>query len=233
MIKLPKDGNTLRRVSREKYFSGIDVYHLDQCLKELRSDRNMHVKCPWDSKVNYRRGKTINKFKRAACLDDYRDIYSTDRDLLYIYTLKTGILFAPSYQLTILNLFLLKHINHLKMTNEDGNELINKLLKSVTKSTAEEDEIREFMPNDLNDRACMAKFQSLLALPRTDYEEYEKSMRIRLAIMNTKDRQKLLKDCTLVKENLETVIFSPLAIILDNKYDVPKKALRLVKEYCM
>ena len=28
-------------------------------------------------------------------------------------------------------------------------------------------------------------------------------------------------------------MFSPLAIILDNKYDQTKKALRLVKEYCI
>ena len=36
-----------------------------------------------------------------------------------------------------------------------------------------------------------------------------------------------------MKENLENVIFSPLAIILENKYDRPKVALRRVKEYCI
>ena len=163
VLKLPKDAKTIRRLSIHNSFSDVSNYHLDEALDILKKERNMHVKCSWDSKVNYRRNKTINKFKRAACLDDYRDVYSTGRDMLYIYNLKMGMLFAPSYQLTILNLFSLKHIKHLKMTNEDGNRIIEQQIKDVTRCTEEEEKIRQTMPFDLNGGECMEKFRSLLA----------------------------------------------------------------------
>ena len=91
--------------------NGSSDYNLNKAIQKLNRDRNMHIYCPWDSKLNFKRNKTINRLKRAACLDDYRDVYPTGHGLIFVYQIKPGLLFMENYQLTILNLYSLRYIN--------------------------------------------------------------------------------------------------------------------------
>ena len=147
--------------------------------------------------------------------------------------MKSGALFAPGYQLTILNLFALRYIKHLKMTAEDGNQIIEKLLNTYTGTEIKEQKIKEVMPFDLDSKSCLKKFQQMLAPKKTNLIEYDYNQCIKLAIFNSEDEEKLLNDCLLVKERLENDKFSTLGVILDNKYSRTTMALRLVKKYCI
>ena len=185
VIKLPKDAQTFRKHMNQSQYPSLSDYHLDNALDKLKTDRNMHVLIPWDSKINFRRNKTINRLKRAACLTDYRDIYWTGKDLVYVYTLKTGILFTTGYQLTILNLFALRYINHLKMSDEEGNRIINNLINSYTHTDIQENRLKEVMPYNLSSESCMQKFEQMLAKRKSDLVQYDDKWNIKLAILNT------------------------------------------------
>ena len=61
--------------------------------------------------------------------------------------------------------------------------------------------------------------------------EYNYDWCARLAIINSKDCEKLFNDCHAIKNDLELNKYSILGIILDNKYKRDSQALRLIKKY--
>ena len=118
------------------------------------------------------------------------------------------------------------------MTNEEGNLIIERLIKTNTSCDEQENRIKRVFPTDLNDASCMEKFKRLIARKGTILE-YDDDWCVQLAILNSEDEAKLLHDCQIVKADLENDRFSSFGVMLDNKFKRNSQALRLIKKYCM
>ena len=155
----------------------------------------MHVQCPWDSRINLVRNRNINVMKRALCLDDYRRVYPTDKRLLFVYSISEAFLFMHPYQITMLNLFALNDTAHLVMPKKEATSIIDTLLKQFTLDDEQEDNVKSLLPFDLDSRQCQQKYKKLQRPKSLDIMEYQNLMKTNFAVLNSKDDQKLLKDC--------------------------------------
>ena len=88
VVTIPSDAKEIRKhIHWSNIPDSMNDYALNQAIKKLNEDRNMHVVCPWDTRINLVRNRNINILKRAACLDDYRRVYPTNKRILFIYNL--------------------------------------------------------------------------------------------------------------------------------------------------
>ena len=94
-------------------------------LEKLRTGRNNHVHLGYDAKTAIRRNQGLRRIQNAVNMHDYKEVFPQDKNLLFIYRAAPGITILPPYQVTILNLFSLQHIDCLNMPVERANDHID------------------------------------------------------------------------------------------------------------
>lgn len=85
---------------------------LDRIQEELdfiKKDKNVHVLNPFAMRVNAKRSISISRFKRAICLDWYKDIFPSNN--LYTYYINAPFFFTTDIQLTLQSLAALNMMN--------------------------------------------------------------------------------------------------------------------------
>ena len=92
--------------------------------------------------------------------------------------------------------------------------------------------VKQLLPFDLRSRACQRKFKKLLKGKTDSVAEYHLNMKSTFAVLNATDHSKLLNDCAAVSAMLKNDQYCTLGVILDNKFNRNRPALRMVKRHC-
>ena len=123
------------------------------------------------------------------------------------------------------------------MKKDEANQVIEKLIKLNTSPEREQD-FRKLFPFDLHSAKCQKKFDSMAAsktpvLTENGFKIEYMQKYAQLALLNTKDVSKLIVDAQRVRDSIKEDYCDPLVIILENKFQNHRLALRLIKRHCI
>jgi len=159
-------------------------------------------------------------------------VFPQQKDLLFIYRANPESIFLAPYQVSILNLFALLKLNQLNMDLTSADYAIQSLIKANAQDIEHEEEIRQLIPHDLGSTKCVKKFNELSFLASDSASLWE--LIAKISLVNAKgERAKLVTDAHRVREAMHRDQCYPLNIILENKFEMHRPALRLIKRHCI
>ena len=91
------------------------------------------------------------------------------------------------------------------------------------------DDLLKVLPQRLGNHACEAKFLELIKTPSRDRMQ----PMAELSLLTANDRRKLVDDARKVQASIQEDDCYPLSIAIENKYDMSKMALRVIKRHCI
>jgi len=66
------------RVKLKPLYDKKSPYHVMDDISYVRADKNVHATLLFNTRLNSRRQKSLNRFKYSVCMEDYRRYFRSD-----------------------------------------------------------------------------------------------------------------------------------------------------------
>ncbi|TNV77379.1 hypothetical protein FGO68_gene14843 [Halteria grandinella] len=204
---------------------------IQQELDHVTTDKNLHVTILMNTRENVRRTKSISRFKQLILMgENYKSIVRQDSRKFYIFYLSSGFWLSTDAQLQLQGIAALKMVDGLTDPEFAETTLSNQLKKQLT--TDKLSHLNTLYPINI-----LQNLPSYKKIAQQSFQHaqfiYHPGLYPLLHFAPFSGNSNILQQQTRHILGQLRDKFSDLAIIIENKYDMHAKALRLIKKLCI